>query len=253
MLMDPQNLPERVRDVRNRIARAAARGERSVDSITLLAVSKAQPVALMRAAAGLGVRDFGESYLQEALEKMPALRDVELAWHFVGRLQANKTRPIAESFAWVHGVDRLKIAERLAAQRPYYAPPLNLCLQVNVAGEATKAGVAPADLPALAAAVAALPRVRLRGLMCIAPEEADAARQRAWFAKLRQLLQSLDASGVRLDTLSMGMSADFEAAILEGATIVRVGSALFGPRPADTPPHTDSGRAPPATGTIGAK
>src|SRR6266436_4849144 len=143
MLMDPQNLPERVRDVRNRIARAAARGERSVDSITLLAVSKAQPVALMRAAAALGVRDFGESYLQEALEKMPALRDVELTWHFVGRLQANKTRPIAE---------------RLAAQRPYYAPPLNLCLQVNVAGEAAKAGVAPADLPALTAAVAALPR-----------------------------------------------------------------------------------------------
>ena len=206
----------------------------------------------MRAAAALGVRDFGESYLQEALEKMAALREVELTWHFVGRLQANKTRPIAESFAWVHGVDRLKIAERLAAQRPYYAPPLNLCLQVNVAGETAKAGVAPADLPALAAAVAALPRVRLRGLMCIPPEEADAARQRAWFARLRQLLQSLNNSGARLDTLSMGMSADFEAAILEGATIVRVGSALFGPRPANTPPHTGGGRAPPATGTIGA-
>jgi len=249
--MDPQNLPERVRDVRNRIARAAATGQRSVDSITLLAVSKAQPVELMRAAAGLGVRDFGESYLQEALGKMAALRDVELTWHFVGRLQANKTRPIAESFAWVHGVERLKLAERLAAQRPYHAPPLNLCLQVNVAGEATKAGVAPADLPALAAAVAALPRVRLRGLMCIPPEEADAARQRAWFARLRQLLRSLDESGARLDTLSMGMSADFEAAILEGATIVRVGTALFGPRPAATPPHTGSGPAPPATGTIG--
>jgi len=252
MLMDPQNLPQRVRDVRNRIERAAASGERSVDCITLLAVSKAQPVELMRAAAALGVRDFGESYLQEALEKMAALREVELTWHFVGRLQANKTRPIAESFAWVHGVDRLKIAERLAAQRPYYAPPLNLCLQVNVAGETAKAGVAPADLPALAAAVAALPRVRLRGLMCIPPEEADAARQRAWFARLRQLLQSLNNSGARLDTLSMGMSADFEAAILEGATIVRVGSALFGPRPANTPPHTGGGRAPPATGTIGA-
>ncbi|TLY80809.1 MAG: YggS family pyridoxal phosphate-dependent enzyme [Gammaproteobacteria bacterium] len=252
MLMDPQNLPQRVRDVRNRIERAAASGERSVDCITLLAVSKAQPPELMRAAAALGVRDFGESYLQEALEKMAALREVELTWHFVGRLQANKTRPIAESFAWVHGVDRLKIAERLAAQRPYYAPPLNLCLQVNVAGETAKAGVAPADLPALAAAVAALPRVRLRGLMCIPPEEADAARQRAWFARLRQLLQSLNNSGARLDTLSMGMSADFEAAILEGATIVRVGSALFGPRPANTPPHTGGGRAPPATGTIGA-
>jgi len=252
MLMGPQNLPQRVRNVRNRIERAAASGERSVDCITLLAVSKAQPVELMRAAAALGVRDFGESYLQEALEKMPALGDVELTWHFVGRLQANKTRPIAESFAWVHGVDRLKIAERLAAQRPYYAPPLNLCLQVNVAGEAAKAGVAPADLPALAAAVAALPRVRLRGLMCIPPEEAEAARQRAWFARLRELLQSLNDSGARLDTLSMGMSADFEAAILEGATIVRVGTALFGPRPAHTPPHTGGGRAPPATGTIGA-
>ena len=250
--MDPQNLPQRVRDVRKRIERAAASGERNVDCITLLAVSKAQPVELMRAAAALGVRDFGESYLQEALEKLAALRAVELTWHFVGRLQANKTRPIAESFAWVHGVERLKLAERLAAQRPYHAPPLNLCLQVNVAGEATKAGVAPADLPALAAAVAALPRVRLRGLMCIPPEEADAARQRAWFARLRQLLRSLDESGARLDTLSMGMSADFEAAILEGATIVRVGTALFGPRPADTPPHTGGGRAPPATGTIGA-
>ena len=250
--MGPQNLPQRVRNVRNRIERAAASGARNVDCITLLAVSKAQPVELMRAAAALGVRDFGESYLQEALEKMPALRDVELTWHFVGRLQANKTRPIAESFAWVHGVDRLKIAERLAAQRPYYAPPLNLCLQVNVAGEAAKAGVAPADLPALAAAVAALPRVRLRGLMCIPPEEAEAARQRAWFARLRELLQSLNDSGARLDTLSMGMSADFEAAILEGATIVRVGTALFGPRPAHTPPHTGGGRAPPATGTIGA-
>src|SRR6267378_1362277 len=161
MLMGPQNLPERIHDVRNHLASAADRAGRSVDSITLLAVGKAQPVNLIRAAAELGLRDFGESYLQEALAKIAALRDHELTWHFIGRLQANKTRPIAENFAWVHGVDRLKIAERLAEQRPYYAPPLNICLQVNVAGEETKAGVSLAELPALASSVAALPRVKL--------------------------------------------------------------------------------------------
>jgi PLP dependent protein len=231
--MDPQNLPERIHEVRNRMASAAEGAGRSVDSITLLAVGKAQPVNLVRAAAELGLRDCGESYLQEALAKIAALRDLELTWHFIGRLQANKTRPIAENFAWVHGVDRPKIAERLAEQRPYYAPPLNICLQVNVAGEETKGGVAPAELPALAAAVAALPRLKLRGLMCIPPEEEAPMRQRGWFAKLRQMLESLNAKGAGLDTLSMGMSGDLEAAILEGATIVRVGTALFGTRPSN--------------------
>jgi pyridoxal phosphate enzyme (YggS family) len=154
----------------------------------------------------------------------------QLTWHFVGRLQSNKTRPVAERFAWVHAVDRLKIAQRLAEQRPYYAPPLNVCLQVNVAGEDSKGGVGFAELPALASAVAALPRLKLRGLMCLPPEEDDPARQRHWFAKVREALEQLNTAGLGLDTLSMGMSGDLEAAIEEGATIIRVGTALFGPR-----------------------
>jgi PLP dependent protein len=229
--MSPQNLAAAVDDVRRRIAQAARDAGRSARSVTLLAVGKAQPAALLAAAAACGISDFGENYLQEALEKIAALHDPRLTWHFIGRIQANKTRPIAEHFAWVHTVDRLKVAERLSAQRPAHAPPLNVCLQVNVAGELTKGGVAPAELPALAAAVAALPRLVLRGLMCIPPVEAEPSRQRAWFAKLHALEQRLNASGSRLDTLSMGMSGDFEAAILEGATIVRVGTALFGARP----------------------
>ena len=234
MLMGPQNLPEQVRILRNRVDSAAGAALRSVDSVTLLAVSKAQPANMVRAAAALGLRNFGESYVQEALEKIEALRDLPLVWHFIGRLQGNKTRAVASAFEWVHGVDRLKIAERLAEQRPFHAAPLNVCLQVNLAGEASKAGVTTAELPALAAAVAALPRLKLRGLMCIPPDEDDASRQREWFARLRRELESLNAAGAGLDTLSMGMSGDFEAAILEGATIVRVGTALFGPRPAVT-------------------
>jgi hypothetical protein len=229
--MSPQNLSLRLAAVRDRMAQAAARSGRSAQSVTLLAVGKAQPLPLLAAAADLGVADFGESYLQEGLEKIAALRDRALTWHFVGRVQANKTRPIAEEFAWVHALDRLKIAARLSAQRPFHAPPLNVCLQVDLAGEATKGGIAPAELPALAAGVAALPRLKLRGLMCIPPEETEVARQRAWFAQLRTLLEQLNASGSALDTLSMGMSGDFEAAIEEGATVVRVGTALFGLRP----------------------
>ena len=212
------------------MATAAATCGRSVDSVTLLAVSKGQPARLIRAAAAAGVTDIGESYLTEALGKMEELSDLPLTWHFVGRLQANKTRHVAERFAWAHGVDRLKIAERLAAQRPYHAPPLNVCIQVNLADEATKGGVPEPEVPALAAAVAALPRLKLRGLMCIPPEESDPGRQRAWFARLRMLRDSLGAGGLGLDTLSMGMSGDFEAAIQEGATLVRIGTALFGPR-----------------------
>jgi PLP dependent protein len=229
--MGPQNLPAALAGVRERIARAAAAAGRSAHSVTLLAVGKSQPAQVLDAAANCGVSDFGESYLQEGLGKIAALHDRALTWHFIGRIQANKTRPIAESFAWVHAVDRIKVAERLSAQRPYHAPPLNVCLQVNVAGEATKGGVAPAQLPALATAVAALPRLKLRGLMCIPPEESDPARQRSWFARLRALQEGLNATGAGLDSLSMGMSADFEAAILEGATIVRLGTALFGERP----------------------
>jgi PLP dependent protein len=231
MLMDPQNLPLRVAQVRARLTRAAARAGRSADSVTLLAVGKGHPAPLLRAAAAAGLTELGESYLDEALPKIAALQDLPLTWHFIGRVQANKTRAIAAAFAWVHGIERLKIAERLAAQRPPGAPPLNVCLQVNLAAEPSKAGVAPGELPPLAAAVAALPNLALRGLMCLPPAESEPARQRAWFAALRALRDGLNAAGARLDTLSMGMSDDFEAAVLEGATIVRLGTVLFGPRP----------------------
>ena len=229
--MNPQNLPAAVREVRTCMARAAEAAGRSAHSVTLLAVGKAQPAELLAAAADCGISDFGESYLQEALGKITALQGRGLTWHFIGRIQANKTRPIAESFAWVHALDRLKVAERFAEQRPPQAPPLNVCLQVNVAGEASKGGVAPAELPALAAGVRCLPHLTLRGLMCIPPEETEPARQRGWFARLRVLRDELNAAGHSLDTLSMGMSADFESAILEGATIVRLGTILFGARP----------------------
>lgn len=232
MLRSSQNWPDRIAAVRARVAAAAAAAGRNVDSVTLLAVSKGQPADLIRAAAAQGVTHIGESYLAEALEKLEALRDLPLTWHFIGRLQANKTRQVAERFAWVHGVDRLKIAERLSAQRPYHAPALNVCIQVNLAGEASKGGAPAAEVPDLAAAVAQLPRVALRGLMCIPPEEHDPGRQREWFARLRALKDSLNSGGLGLDTLSMGMSGDFEAAIGEGATIVRIGTALFGPRAA---------------------
>ena len=245
MLMGPQNLPERLREVRDRMEKAALAAGRRVDSITLLGITKGQPAAALQAAARAGITEFGESYLQEALEKRVAVEQLraqaappqgaagepQLTWHFVGRLQSNKTRPVAEGFAWAHAVDRLKIAQRLAEQRPYYAAPLNICLQVNVAGEDSKGGVGFAELPALATAVAALPRLKLRGLMCLPPEEDDPARQRHWFGKLREALEQLNAAGLGLDTLSMGMSSDLEAAIQEGATIIRVGTALFGPRP----------------------
>jgi PLP dependent protein len=234
MLMGPQNLLQQVRIVRNRINSATAAAMRNVDSVTLLAVSKGQPANSVRAAAAQGIRDIGESYLQEALEKIEQLRDLPVTWHFIGRLQANKTRVIAATFDWVHAVDRLKIAARLSEQRPFHAPPLNVCLQVNIAGEASKGGVTLAELPGLAAAVAVLPRLKLRGLMCIPPDEDDPARQRLWFATLRRALEGLNASGESLDTLSMGMSGDLEAAVLEGATIVRVGTALFGERPRRT-------------------
>lgn len=230
MLMGPQNLPENIRRVQERINLAAAECGRSVDSVTLLGVSKSQPAEIIRAAAAAGIAEFGESYVQEALGKIAALRDLRLTWHFVGKIQTNKTRDIAENFAWVHGIDRLRIAERLCEQRPYHAPALNVCLQVNLASEEAKGGVAPLEVAGLGAQVAALPRLRLRGLMCIPPADDDRSAQRRRFAELAGLLASLNAAGAHLDTLSMGMSADLEAAILEGATIVRVGTALFGGR-----------------------
>jgi pyridoxal phosphate enzyme (YggS family) len=201
-----------------------------VDSVTLLAVSKGQSAAAIDAVAGAGVEHFGENFLQESLPKMAALAGRELTWHFIGRLQANKTRAVAENFQWVHGVDRLKIAERLAAQRPFHAPPLNLCLQLNVGEEASKGGVTAADMPSLARAVRELPGIRLRGLMCMPPAESAEDRQREWFRQTRQLFDYLNEHGLGLDTLSMGTTADYPAAIAEGATIVRIGTAIFGPR-----------------------
>jgi PLP dependent protein len=228
--MGPQNLPERVQQVRSRVACAAAAAGRNAHSVTILAVTKGQAAEMLAAALDCGLNNFGESYLQEALRNMAALPAPHLTWHFIGRVQTNKTRALAASFAWVHTVDRLKVAERLAEQRSPHAPPLNVCLQVNLAAEASKGGVTPAELPALAGAVAALPRLKLRGLMCIPPEEADPARQRAWFDGLRALRDQLNSAGLALDTLSMGMSGDFEPAIAAGATIVRLGTILFGPR-----------------------
>ncbi|MDD5299670.1 MAG: YggS family pyridoxal phosphate-dependent enzyme [Gallionella sp.] len=216
--------------VRNAVAAAAAVAGRVPDDITLLAVSKTFPPEAVREAYHAGQTAFGESYVQEALGKIEALRDLPLEWHFIGPIQSNKTRAIAENFAWVHGVDRLKIAERLSAQRPLNLPPLNICLQVNVSGEDSKSGVAPDEAAGLAQAVARLPQLRLRGLMAIPAPSDDVAAQHPPFAQLRKLRDQLNRQGLTLDTLSMGMSHDLAAAVMEGATIVRVGSAIFGER-----------------------
>jgi pyridoxal phosphate enzyme (YggS family) len=216
--------------VRERIAAACAAAGRPVAAVKLLAVSKTWPAAAVREAAAAGQHRFGESYVQEAVPKVAALRDLDLEWHFIGPLQSNKTRPVAEAFAWVHSVERLKIAERLSQQRPPDLGPLNVCLQVNVSGEASKSGCAPGEVAALAPAVAQLPNLRLRGLMAIPEPGEDVATQRRRFATLRELRERLAADGLVLDTLSMGMSDDLEAAVLEGATMVRVGSAIFGER-----------------------
>lgn len=220
-------IAENIAKVRERIREAAQASQRDSATIGLLAVSKTKPAAAIREAHAAGVRDFGENYLQEALGKQLELADLDLTWHFIGPIQSNKTKPIAEHFAWVHSVDRLKIAERLAAQRPAGLPPLNICLQVNVSGEASKSGCTPEELPALAQAVTQLPQLRLRGLMTIPEPSDDPAEQHAAFARLRELRDRLDPG---LDSLSMGMSHDLEAAIAEGATWVRIGTALFGAR-----------------------
>ncbi len=196
----------------------------------MLAVSKTFSADAVREAYGAGQTAFGENYLQEALDKIGLLRDLPLEWHFIGPIQSNKTRAIAENFAWVHSVDRLKIAERLSAQRPPHMPPLNVCLQVNVSGEETKSGVVPDEVAPLAQAVGQLPRLRLRGLMAIPSPETDETRQRVPFAQMKSLFEQLRTRGMALDTLSMGMSHDYPAAIEEGATIVRIGTAIFGNR-----------------------
>lgn len=231
----PADVANNIAKVLQRIRAAAAACGRTADSVRLIAVSKTRPAADIRAAVAAGAADIGENYLQEALGKLTELADLPITWHFIGPLQSNKTRAVAEHFHWVHSVDRLKLAQRLSEQRPPELPPLNVCLQVNISDEATKSGVAPAQLAELAAAVAALPRLRLRGLMAIPEPSADPAAQRRAFAAVRAEFEALRASHPALDTLSMGMSADLEAAIAEGATLVRVGTDIFGARP----PHRE--------------
>ena len=222
----------KLQHVRARIATACQQAGRDVQDVTLLAVSKTFGPDAVRAAAAAGQRDFGENYLQEGVDKIAALADLrgQLRWHCIGPIQSNKTRLVAEQFDWAHGIDRLKIAERLSAQRPPGLPPLNLCLQVNIDGGPTKSGVAPAEALALAQAVAALPRLRLRGLMTIPDPAPDFEAARAVHASARALFDQLNAAGLGLDTLSMGMSDDLEAAVAAGSTMVRVGSAIFGTR-----------------------
>ena len=231
----PTTIEQTLQQVRQRVAQACAAAQRDVQTVTLLAVGKTFGADALREAFTAGQCDFGENYVQEALAKMAALADLRahLRWHLIGPLQSNKTRDVAEQFDWVHSIERLKVAERLAAQRPAHLPPLQLCLQVNISGEPSKSGVAPGDAGLLAEAVARLPaeRVRLRGLMAVPQADGDLAAQRRPHRALRELLEALRERGLALDTLSMGMSADLEAAVLEGATIVRVGTAIFGARP----------------------
>ncbi len=221
-----------LQEVKGRIAGACGMAGRDADNVTLLAVSKTFGADAVQAAFDAGQRAFGENYVQEALDKISALQALrsQIEWHLIGPLQSNKTRVVAEAFDWVHSVDRLKIAQRLSAQRPPGQPPLQLCLQVNISGETSKSGLLPADVPAVAHAVAVLPSVRLRGLMAIPEPVVGADIQRVPHRALHTLLAALNAQGMALDTLSMGMSADLEAAIAEGSTMVRVGTAIFGSR-----------------------
>ena len=237
METNQSSIAENLHQVRQRIDAACALACRDPHTVRLLAVSKTCPGSAVRAAHAAGQAAFGENYVQEGLAKIDELSDLRpsLAWHLIGPLQSNKTRAVAEAFDWVHGVDRLKIAQRLSEQRPAGLPPLNICLQVNASGEASKGGVGWGELPALAHAVAALPGLRLRGLMSIPEPVADLAAQRAPHRALREAFERLQAEGLALDTLSMGMSADLEAAVLEGATLLRIGTAIFGARPTHSP------------------
>lgn len=228
--METINVASNLIAVQQRIATACDAAGRSPDSVQLLAVSKTKPESMIRAAAAAGQRAFGENYAQEAVDKATALADLNLEWHFIGPVQSNKTRSLASCMHWVHGIDREKIARRLSEQRPEGLPPLNICLQVNVSGEDSKSGVSEAELPDLAAAVVTLPNLLLRGLMAIPAPAADEASQREPFRRLRELMLQLQQQYPQLDTLSMGMSGDLEAAIAEGATLVRVGTDIFGAR-----------------------
>jgi pyridoxal phosphate enzyme (YggS family) len=221
---------ENLKLIRDLLAESAVKAHRDPGDVHLVAVSKKQPLAKILEAVAAGQRDFGENLVQEGLEKIEQTASMGLVWHFIGHLQTNKTRSVAEHFDWVHTIDRLKTAARLSRQRPAGKAPLNVCLQVNIDDEATKSGVAPADLRNLAAAVTELPNLRLRGLMCLPAARSNPEEQKEPFARLRELAESLAAEGIETDTLSMGMSGDFEAAVAEGASIVRIGTAVFGPR-----------------------
>jgi pyridoxal phosphate enzyme (YggS family) len=228
--MNEQLLHDNIAKLLRRVRLSAEKSQRGDSDILVLAVSKTRPAADIRAAHGCGLLEFAESYLQEALQKMPELEDLDLTWHFIGPIQSNKTRPVAEHFDWVHSVDRSKIARRLSEQRPPDLAPLQVCVQVNISGETSKSGAALEDLPQLVSEIITLPRLCLRGLMAIPAATGDTELQRQSFARLRTALQQLQSIAPDMDTLSMGMSGDIEAAIAEGATIVRVGTAIFGPR-----------------------
>jgi len=234
MTITPSPLQARLAAVNERIAAACVRAGREPGSVTLVAVSKTFPAQMVREAAAAGQRHFGENYVQESVEKIAEMSGNDgvdsLIWHFIGPIQSNKTRPIAQNFQWVHTIDREKVARRLSEQREARLPALQVCIEVNVSGEASKSGVNPEELQALADAVATLPRLRLRGLMAIPEPTTDEALARRRFARLRELRDALNGRGHRMDTLSMGMSADMDAAIAEGATLVRIGTAIFGER-----------------------
>ena len=225
-------ITDHIAETAERVRKARSGASLGPENPKILAVSKRQPAAAIRAAYESGLRDFGENVVQEALPKIEALKSLDICWHFIGRIQSNKTRDIAENFDWVHTIDRLKIAQRLNDQRPHHATPLNVCIQVNQAAESQKGGIAEADVGELAAAIAKLPALKLRGLMSLPPATDDPEKSAPYFARLRNLADDLEAEGFTMDTLSMGMSSDLEVAIREGSTIVRVGTAIFGPRPA---------------------
>ena len=224
------SVTENLKLIRDLLAKSAVKAQRDPATVNLLAVSKKQPLTKILEAAEAGQRDFGENFVQEGLEKIEKTASLDLVWHFIGHLQTNKTRSVAEHFDWVHTIDRLKTAKRLSRQRPAGKTPLNVCLQVNIDAEESKSGASPEAVPELARAVAELPNIRLRGLMCLPEEHSSPDAQREPFARLRKLAESLAADGLDIDTLSMGMSGDYESAIAEGATIVRIGTAVFGPR-----------------------
>ena len=228
--MDKRHLSDNITKLLERVRSSSQKSQIGNNDILILAVSKTRSASEIREAHACGLAHFGENYLQEALEKIESLPDLDITWHFIGPLQSNKTRPVAEHFHWVHSVDREKIARRLNEQRPQHLPPLQICLQVNVSGQSSKSGVSLDELPALADAVAGMPKLTLRGLMAIPAPTEDEQEQHEAFRTMRHALQSLQVKHPHIDTLSMGMSADMEAAIAEGATIVRIGTAIFGPR-----------------------